>query len=509
MLEQEPLFKMQYEYICDECHKSYKGKQKSTTYIRSDWEEKQICKKCVKEMLENKMWIFYKWKLYNTENSNVHHCNNCSKYFYLEDVNTPFSEYYCNICNKRRWKEIEYCSICWKVHEKEWGICTWWLHNELWKIKQDNHINFTDHKASKTWWLKWQVKYKTEFFEELKKLPFQEERELEDWIKYDLNDFYSYEEDEPVWDFWIDNYYYWQPVEITWEVSYKRYSWLNKFAEKIKDIERYNWTSIKNWYKQSKYRNHFFKDISDDWLITREYVDMMWNIKEKKESINKFFEDNWMDIDKVSLSKKIYYRLSSDINHKCKSFRANERLGSCQQDHNCKTYASWAYDAITNWCNCPILLFNNKDDMYVKAEDMKNEERPIWRITSRIMYDKDWKTYILIDRLYQDWSLSSDILKWNIYKAIILDLKSKWYNVIVTNYSAHDESTLQYIRALWIKNTEVVENLYQPLRRLYDIEWEDWVCWYYSDWWIDVLGVEINNIPRATDYLDKAYLIKD
>lgn len=512
MLQQEPLFKMQFEYICDLCHKSYKWKQKATVYVNNNW-EKQICKKCVKDMLDNYLWVFHEWKIYDMTHDNVCNCHNCDKLMYQEDlINIPGNQRICIKCRREAWQTIRYCSSCGKFHFLvNWEVCNKELENDITKLKPKRYIEFIEHKETKSWWQKWEVKHSHNHTEEIRALPYQEERELSEYIKYDLNDFYDYErEDEDRNEFWINHYYYRQPIDIEWEILYKRYDWLNNFREKIVNIATMWQRDVEKWLKQNKYRNHFFKDISDDWLITRQYIDMMWNIKEKKESINKFFEDNDMDIDKVSLSKKVYYRLSSDLDHKCKSFRANDRFGSCQQEHNCRSYASWAYDAITNWCNCPILLYNNKEDMYVKAcNQTQNKWRPIGRITSRIMYDKDGKMYILIDRLYQDGSLSSDVLKWNIYKSIILDLKRQWYNVIVTNYSAHDESTLQYIKALWINNTEQVRDLFQPLRRTFDIDWEYWECWYYSDWWIEVLAVEINNLWRTTDYLDKAYLIKD
>ena len=53
---------------------------------------------------------------------------------------------------------------------------------------------------------------------------------------------------------------------------------------------------------------------------------MFWGVREKKESINKFLQDNGMTADKISLSRKIFYRLSSDINHKMLAFQINHSL---------------------------------------------------------------------------------------------------------------------------------------------------------------------------------------
>ena len=508
MLKQNPLFIIQYEYICDECWKKYEWKKKATKFVKAEQDDKYICEHCVKKHLEFWETCFYKWVLYHkSASSNIRMCDACNKYYYADE---DTSQYYCNNCLSKSWEDITYCNHCWKVHKKEWWLCWWNLKNDLDKIYSYSNIRFTGHKEWKTREPKWSVTYRYAKEWWIEKLPFQEERWLVEWIKQDLNEFYSYweyEDDEPAWNFWIDNYYFWQNTEITWEVTYKRYSWLRDFASSIKSLHNNRKKDIEKWLKQNKYRNHYFKDITEDWLILRDYVDMMWNIKEKKESINVYAKDMWLNIDNVMLSKKVYYRLSSNLSHKERAFWSNERFGSCQQDHNCKTYASWAYDAITNWCNCPILLFNKKEDMYKECCDDTADTRPIWRITSRIMYDKDWKMYILLDRLYQDWTLSSEVVKWNIYKWIIMDLKAKWYNVVVTNYSAHDESTLQYLKWLWVDNTDVVYNLSQPLRRLYNVNWEYWTCWYYSDWGIEVAWMRINWLERATDFLDKAYVM--
>ena len=89
-------------------------------------------------------------------------------------------------------------------------------------------------------------------------------------------------------------------------------------------------------------------------------------------------------------------------------------------------------------------------------------------------------------------------MKWTIYKWIVQDLKAKWYKVIASNYSAHDESTYAYLASLGMRSNTIVEDLCQPLRRLI------WGYWYYSDGGIVVYAWQIDWLQRATDYLDKA-----
>lgn len=491
-----------YTYVCDKCWVQYTNVlNKAYIYHKNDREKINICSNCAKDLLLNHSWenLFHKWEIYSIETSlPTVYCYGCWRLIY----DNWYDEYCPKCSNGRYW--YRYCSNCWKVHRYN-DVCDYWLvsnYRLLNASNDSNSLNMHTNRDSKSWYAKWISKLATSWQQEIMKtLPFQEERKLPLGMLEDLEEFYedNYHNDLN-WDWYFDNYFFRQPTEITGEIEYKRYDWLKAFSRKLSDISEHCETDIAQWKKANKYRNHYFKNISDDWLITWNYIDMFWGVREKKESINKFLQDNGMIEDKISLSRKIFYRLSSDINHKMLAFNINYSLGSCQQPHNSESYAQWAYDAVTNWCNCPILLYNSKIDY----EQKKN---PIGRITSRLMYDKDWHMYILVDRLYQDWSLSGSKIKWMMYKLIIEDLQRQWYKVIVTNYSAHDSSTLQYLIALGMKKWDAVTNLFQPLRRLFNVWWEDWECWYYSDWWIEVIRAWINWLERATDYLDKAYLV--
>ena len=52
-----------------------------------------------------------------------------------------------------------------------------------------------------------------------------------------------------------------------------------------------------------------------------------------------------------------------------------------------------------------------------------------------------------------------------------------------------------------MKSDNVVMDLCQPLRRLI------WSYWYYCDGWTIVRTWEIDWLQRATDFLDKAYVL--
>ena len=496
-----------YSYKCESCNKDIVNSlDKYYTYHKNDWSKINICRDCAKLILLMNWFdnMIYKWDIYqNNAWVPTRNCIACSKLMYND-----WQHQYCAKCARsRQWcQSVYYCPNCWCIHDKlnNW-ICNYWICNNYDLLNQaetTSILNMPTTRESKSRAPKGIAKDLTNVdkLAIMRSLPYQEERKLPLDILSDMESFYDDNYHDDCHDWYFDNYFYWQPTEITGEIHYKRYDWLRKFKDKLYDIEDYTENMIREWKKWNKYRNHFFKDISDDWLITWKYIDMFWWVREKKESINKFLQDNDLPVDKITLNRSVYYKLSSEIYHKDIAFNINHKLGSCQQPHNSESYAAWAYDAITNWCNCPILIYNSK-------EDCDNKNDPIWRITSRIMYDEDWQMYILIDRLYNDWSLSWAKIKWMMYKLIIEDLKNQWYKVIVTNYSAHDSSTLQYVEALGLHNQWEIKNLWQPLRRLMNVNGEDGICWYYSDWWIEVYQTEINWLKRATDYLDKAYIL--
>ena len=251
-----------------------------------------------------------------------------------------------------------------------------------------------------------------------------------------LKDFYHRTRD-------FKHYYTREPIHIEWTVTYNNTKILSDISRALEWIRMRRERNIKEWKKVSKYSNYFLKGLTDDWLIKRGYIDVMWNIRERCESINKFYDDIWVEKTNAQMTWEFKYVLSSDIKHKIKAFKLNDKVSSCQKSHNYDSFARWAYDAITNWCNCPILLYNKWSD------------EPFARITTRIMYDKEGQEYILIDRVYHSWEFSDSLLKWAVYKWIVQDLKAKCISCQLMNekwyYSSRLVSTIKaYHMKLWI-----------------------------------------------------------
>lgn len=350
-------------------------------------------------------------------------------------------------------------------------------------------------------------------------LPFQEVRELPDNIINEIDQFY-WDRDIQMYPgnckHYMTHYNFRDDVNIEWELMLKFWTFEQDLRDAMFKERPYYYTStysnddsvlkwikskdLKEWIKQNKYRNMYFDSIDDDWYVIWKYVDIFGNQRSKKESVNVFYQAQWLNVNNNSATMKLKYRLSSNLKHKLDAFLRNDQwnFNSCQRSGNHESLSRWAYDTITNGCICPILIYKLDDP-----------NRAVWRITTRLMYDDQWEMYILLERLYHDWSFSKQIEKWEVYKQIILDLKSKWFKVIVSNYSAHDNSTLQYVESLWLKHQWIINYLYQPLRQLYRT-WpasSDRKSWYYADGWTECLTDEINWMKWSTDYLDKAYLL--
>ena len=447
-------------------------------WMDADNVEVMICKTCASSKLLEHSAVIYKWILYSHNNPNVTTCSSC--WWYVHKEQKAINSWRCINCEARyRWlrygrdaTEYFYCHDCDAIHRK--GMCPTGLTDE---VQSSHSLSFTVSNQNKSWNPKWDARVSNY----IKKIwQFQTERELRDSDKKLLEKFYRH---------WkkFSHYYTREPVDISGEVTYYNYNIVTKIYEKL-DAIRYNFKQdVEEAVKISKYYNYYLKWLDENWLVKWQFIDLMWNVRERSESINKFFQDVWMQSDNSNMFCKFKYRLSSDINHKIDAFKLNERVWSCQKSGNCDSYARWAYDAITNWCNCPLLIYTTDD-------------KPIARITTRIMYDEQWQEYILIDRIYHSWEFSDLIMKWEIYKAIVKDLKNQWYKVIASPYSAHDRSTYAYLNSLWMKEEWVVRDLCQPLR------WLVWSFWYYCDWWTEVLKGDIDWITWATDFLDKAYL---
>lgn len=526
----------EWPFICANCKKEYKSK---TTYlwyvIYEDKPTVMWCNECISKTLKfkSKDWRFIDWRLYY-KRSTINHwwrsCAFCWAIFFPKEWSqlikveahwSPLNPYdTCPKClhNKRSW--VHYCFNCWCVHEEQWCNKTKLRHNfrsSYWSWS----LNFIWHKEYKSWNNNWQEVFlssdSSPIKEEMKKLPFQTQRDLPEDIIEDIDDFYwSYFLEDHNLDHYTTEYNFWEDLDVKWDVDIKTWSiektlkdaifkesrqW-DTFRESDIKLKWYKDSDLSTWLKQNKYRSMYFDKIDDEWYVVWKYIDMFWNIREKKESINVFYKAQWLWEIKEQWAIQITYRMSTDIRHKAEAFLRNDEwdFNSCQRSSNSSSYAKWAYDTITNWCICPILIYKRN-----------NMEIAVWRITARIMYDKEWTEYILIERLYHDWTFSNQELRWEVYKWIVLDLRSKWYKVIVSNYSAHDESTLVYLQTLWLTECWTVLELFQPLRQLMIYDIDDNLMnkrrWYYADWWTECYTTEINWIRWSTDHLDKWYLI--
>ena len=523
-------------FNCFFCNKTIEEEDPIEIRCSIPWFKMCACTKCVrKNLLEwKRKYIMHDGILWTRDSRpDIRECQTCWKLFIPSDKAVEFykdgsltrEQCRCFKCMKWATSHEIYCFEC-KGYHKAWEHFTKWMaHNFSTRKTSSWYINFSWSKDSKSWMTNWTetICYQRDKQNELRKLPFQEIRELPDDIIREIDRFYwdydiTYYSSNPV-KHYTTHYNYRDDIEINWQLTLKFGSFeedLKKSMFTDRDSYYYGWRDpytnedckllwmknkdLKIWIKQNKYRNMYFDSIDDDWYVVWKFIDIFGNLRTKKESVNVFYQAQWLAVDNNSATMKLRYRLSSNLHHKLDAFLRNDQwnFNSCQRAGNHDSLSRWAYDTITNGCVCPILIYKTSDN-----------SRAVWRITTRIMYDKDWEMYILLERLYHDWSFSKQTEKWEVYRAIVMDLKAQWYNVIASNYSAHDESTLNYIESLWIPRRMELRNLYQPLRQLFRT-WpanNDKRCWYYADGWTECLSDEIDGIRWTTDYLDKAYLL--
>ena len=440
------------------------------------YSEAWYCVTCINNMLANWQIAYFKWKYYSWLHPDIVFCEWCSRKIHKNFAHT--SNWYCLKCLLRYPDNWCFCVKCWTRHRD--GICNASLSDNIPVV--NGRLNFVVRNDNKSWNPRGEAVDNVSYIKKI--WQFQIERETPVDVAEMLRKFYH-------WWKTFQHYYTWEPIHIEGTVKYNNMQVICNLGKKLQRLrqwiemrEEINW-----WYKLSRFHNYYVQWIDDSWLVKRKYIDLMWNVRERSESINKFYDDIWINKTNEQMSWEFTYVLSSNLEHKVKAFTLNETVHSCQKSNNSDSYARWAYDAITNGCNCPILLYN------------KWNKKPFARITTRIMYDNDGQEYILIDRLYHSWQFQDWAMKGEVYKSIVTDLKAKWYKVIASNYSAHDQSTYAYLASLWMKSETVITDLCQPLRRLVNR------CWYYCDGWTVVRDWDIDWLTRATDYLDKAYLL--
>lgn len=440
------------------------------TYVNADWTEKEV----ELSWLRKDNITYYDWKYYDIHLNCVTRCIHCEK---LIHKNLTY-QWYCLKCARQNNPNVIYCMDCKHLHI-EHSPCYLLedikdINTEIVSFGESIRISTEGHDFSARWEQRQNNIVKTIW-------QFQSERELPDNIYNSIKEFYH-------WSNIFKHYYYWWDYKIEWDVSYLNVNRFKDILYRLKDI-KCSIEEIRYWHKLSPYRNYNLVWITDDWMLEWAKYDLMWKEKHWTEKPNNFLQSLNIPIDNKEARLELHYVLSSDLEHKLLAFKSNPKFGSCQKSSNSESYSKWAYDAITNGCNLPILIYKQWS------------KQPMWRITCRVMYDKDGKEYLLLERLYHDWTLGDCDVRWKMYAKIAHDLKSKWYNVIASNYSAHDSSTYSYLAKYWLSSNTLVEDLVQPLRQLPN------GCGYYCDGWTEVYHYEIDWIDWATDYLDKAYLI--
>lgn len=509
---------------CFFCNKVCEEKDPVEVKCSLPWFKMCACSKCVRDILikRNSNYIYHDWILWTADSRpDKRICCVCWVKFipsdrvvkyYQNTGDSPVSDVnpYCRCpkCMKLASVRNVYCFEC-KCYHKKWHHLTDWIQHKFkssyWWSWDLHFVWLKDSKSWNTWWSEEMVT-NVDKIKLIEQLPFQEIRNLPTDAIRTLDSFYRRGSTLHC----TEHYNFWDNINITWEIKLK-FGWFEQWLKEAmfwvwsycsydNDNSKLKWvkrSDLMEWIKQNKYRNMYFDSIDDDWYVVWKYIDIFWTPREKRESINVFYQAQQLDVNNNSAVMNLKYVLSSDIKHKVEAFSRNDEwnFNSCQRSGNRDWLARWAYDTVTNGCICPILIYKNN-----------NMNRAVWRITTRIMYDKDWEMYILLERLYHDWSFSKQSEKWEVYKAIIEDIKNQGYNVIVSNYSAHDNSTLNYVQSLWLKHTWILTDLYQPLRQLFKASPRE-RSGYYADWWTECLWIEINWLQRTTDYLDKAYLL--
>lgn len=438
--------------------------------------DEHMCEECAQKWLYEHNIAIFKWEYYNVRHPDIMRCDCCDNFIHRDMYRAQ--QWYCLKCVVQRYNlpEYFYCSQC-GVYHIDW-VCNWNLSDTTLAVNW--RLSFSVRNDNGNWNARGEATDNNTYVKSI--WQFQTERELPETISKMLWQFYH-------WSKTFKHYYTWEPIDIKGTVKYSNVQALQNIMDNLERERRQLSTIVNRGWKLSRYHNYKLQWIDDNWLVKWKYIDTFGNVRERSESINKFFEEFKIEKSNDQMAWEFEYRLSSDLMHKVNAFNLNEEVHSCQKSGNSDSYARWAYDAITNGCNCPILLFN------------PGKDKPFARITTRIMYDNQWQEYILIDRLYHSWQFSDQVMKWEVYKGIVNDLKAKWYKVIASNYSAHDNSTYSYLASLGMSSNTVVTDLCQPLRGIIGN------CGYYCDWWTVVRKGTIDEIQRATDYLDKAYLL--
>lgn len=281
----------------------------------------------------------------------------------------------------------------------------------------------------------------------------QEEYDYPSEISKQLNKFYSTKDSFKTWCKYKDIYY-------KWSVEFKnKYIW-EKVSSHLWNLKtmfmrnEFPWTI-------NKYRNILTHWI-EDWYFKYTYIDTLWNLKEKKETLVSFLSyNNWAKItpQECSANIKVDVTISNRLEDKKELFEHLWYWGSCQIPANRWWLALWYHDMFYNWWIC-IILYH----IWGKFE---------WRSLCRILHDKDWNEFMYLDRIYRNWTLTQ--LRDDIYNLTINKLLSLWYRVVFT-----DVIVDWWNKSYWweLIKRQMKEVLIGPARKTLDYNKNS----YYNNW---------------------------
>lgn len=300
-------------------------------------------------------------------------------------------------------------------------------------------------------------------------------------------------------------------LEERYESNNCKFNFLNKYENidysgtvTIKDeknadayINLYNIVRDTYWFNQfNKYRNYDLIGI-DGKFATYDYIDTLWNKKTKKESLLVFKKyvlehpclvqlcKNYKSlINDITVDWKIQftYKITNNVNDKLKVVHMNSQRNSCQWKKDWVRewmYARWLYDFFNNGCIAPLIIYH--------------EWKIVWRSAFRIFYDKDWKRYINLERIFWHWHLIDNL------RAFCCELTKDLYRL---------NETLTLSEKFSITNTYKRNPRFDALKECWDFELTrckdilrqpkrlrhpDIKQWYYQDSLIHTIWVLWSN----------------
>lgn len=222
-----------------------------------------------------------------------------------------------------------------------------------------------------------------------------------------------------------------KPIKTLLETKYKNYWMKFSFLNKYENINYSGSVVIENknlmrayvelflrlqqhtsFQQFNKYRKFEIKKIEKG-IVYFEYIDSLWNKKERKESVllfKKYILDEptlkqWCksyenDIENITNGSEIKfdYVITNNINDKLAVYKMNSKWNSCQARNEWvspRNYARWLYDFFNNWCIAPLIIYQWWEI--------------VWRSAFRIFFDEDGKRYINLERIFWHWHLINNL----------------------------------------------------------------------------------------------------